>query len=73
MEYKDSYEILGLKKEASQDEIKRACCTMGSCLRQDLGINLLGVALSLDLLDEIEGLKRELNQLRHFTQTQLAD
>ena len=42
-------------------------------LRQDLGINLSGVALSLDLLDEIESLKRELNQLRHFTQAQLAD
>ena len=37
-------------------------------LRQDLGINLSGVALSLELLDEIDSLKRELNELRHFAQ-----
>jgi len=34
-------------------------------LKQDLGINLSGVALSLELLDEIESLNKELNQLRH--------
>ena len=37
-------------------------------LRQDLGINLSGIALSLELLDEIDNLKRELNELRHFAQ-----
>ncbi len=42
-------------------------------LRQDLGINLSGVALSLELLDEIDNLKKELNQLRHIAQNQLSD
>ena len=42
-------------------------------LRQDLGINLSGIALSLELLDEIDTLKRELNQLRHFTESQFPD
>ena len=37
-------------------------------LQQDLGINLSGVALSLELLDQIESLNKELNQLRHITQ-----
>ena len=37
-------------------------------LRHDLGINLSGVALSLELLDEIDELKRELNELRRFVQ-----
>ena len=39
-------------------------------LQQDLGINLSGVALSLELLDQIESLNKELNQLRHITQHQ---
>ena len=34
-------------------------------LRQDLGVNLAGVALSLELLDEIDNLKKELSQLSH--------
>ncbi|WP_299873085.1 chaperone modulator CbpM [uncultured Cocleimonas sp.] len=42
-------------------------------LRQDLGINLSGVALSLELLDEIDNLKKELNQLKHIAQNQLFD
>lgn len=42
-------------------------------LRQDLGINLSGVALSLELLDEIDNLKKELNQLKHIVQNQLFD
>ena len=42
-------------------------------LRQDLGINLSGVALSLELLDEIDGLKKELNQLKHIAEHELFD
>jgi len=37
-------------------------------LRRDLGINLSGIALSLELLDEIDSLKKELNQLNHMAQ-----
>lgn len=40
-------------------------------LKQDLGINLSGVALTLELLDEIDGLKKELRQLRHMAQSQI--
>ena len=42
-------------------------------LRQDLGINLSGVALSLELLDEIDHLKKELNQFKHIAENQLFD
>jgi len=38
-------------------------------LEQDLGINLSGVALSLELLDEIDSLNKELNKLRHIVQS----
>lgn len=37
-------------------------------LKRDLGINTSGVALSLELLDEIEELKRELNHLNQLMQ-----
>jgi chaperone modulatory protein CbpM len=42
-------------------------------LRQDLGINLSGVALSLELMDEIDKLKRELNHLKHIAEHELFD
>jgi chaperone modulatory protein CbpM len=36
-------------------------------LHRDLGVNLAGVALALDLLDEIEAMRNELDVLRrHF-------
>lgn len=35
-------------------------------LKQDLGINVSGVALTLELLDEIADLKRELSHLNHI-------
>jgi chaperone modulatory protein CbpM len=34
-------------------------------LRRDLGINLPGIAVVLDLLDRINSMQRELAQLRH--------
>jgi len=40
-------------------------------LRQDLGINLSGVALTLELLDEIDELKKELNRLSHMSEDEL--
>ena len=43
----------------SVTRLKRACR-----LRRDLELNLAGVALSLELLDEIERLKRETEFLR---------
>ena len=43
----------------SVTRLKRACR-----LRRDLELNLAGVALSLDLLDEIERLNREIGFLR---------
>ena len=43
----------------SLTRLKRACR-----LRRDLELNLAGVALSLDLLDEIERLNREIGFLR---------
>ena len=42
-------------------------------LKQDLDINLSGVALTLELLDEIDNLKKELNRLNHISQTDLFD
>ena len=33
-------------------------------LRRDLGVDLPGLALSLDLLDELEGLRRQVQSLR---------
>lgn len=38
-------------------------------LKQDLGINVSGVALTLELLDEIAELKSQLNHLNHINQT----
>ena len=38
-------------------------------LKQDLGINVSGVALTLELLDEIAELKSQLNHLSHINQT----
>ncbi|MFZ7104240.1 MAG: chaperone modulator CbpM [Peptococcaceae bacterium] len=35
-------------------------------LRKDLGLNLLGVGLVLDLLDEIEMLRRQIEKLRRW-------
>ncbi len=35
-------------------------------LRRDLGVNISGVALALDLLDQIDDLKRQLKQLKNF-------
>lgn len=37
-------------------------------LRQDLELNLAGLALSLDLLDQIESLQQEVNSLKHQIQ-----
>ena len=37
-------------------------------LKQDLGINVSGVALTLELLDEIAELKSQLNHLSHINQ-----
>ena len=42
-------------------------------LKQDLGINISGVALTLELLDEIAELKSELNQLSRINQTGYFD
>ncbi len=42
-------------------------------LKQDLGINLSGVALSLELLDEIDRLQKELKQLKHLAENPLFD
>ncbi len=38
-----------------------------SRLERDLGLNVAGVALALDLMDEIEGLKRQLLQYERHT------
>src|SRR5690349_21809582 len=37
-------------------------------LRQDLQLNLPGLALSLDLLDQIDGLRRQVASLQHQLQ-----
>jgi len=42
-------------------------------LKQDLGINVSGVALTLELLDEIAKLKSELNHLSRINQTGFFD
>ena len=42
-------------------------------LKQDLGINVSGVALTLELLDEIAELKSKLNHLSQINQTGLFD
>lgn len=40
-------------------------------LKQDLGINVSGIALTLELLDEITELKRELSHLTHLNQSDI--
>jgi DNA-binding transcriptional MerR regulator len=40
-------------------------------LRQDLGINLAGIGVVLELLDRIEGMEREIDRLRKQTQGDL--
>ncbi|MEH6455269.1 MAG: chaperone modulator CbpM [Cocleimonas sp.] len=42
-------------------------------LKQDLGINVSGVALTLELLDEIAELKQELSHFSHLNQTSHLD
>lgn len=42
-------------------------------LERDLGINVSGVALTLELLDEISDLKRELTHLSHINQASHFD
>ncbi|MGK0272102.1 MAG: chaperone modulatory protein CbpM [Cocleimonas sp.] len=42
-------------------------------LKRDLGINVSGVALTLELLDEIEELKSQLSHLSHINQTEHFD
>lgn len=37
-------------------------------LRQDLGLNLAGLALSMDLLDQIDTLRRQVASLQHQLQ-----
>lgn len=37
-------------------------------LKRDLGVNLAGTALALELLDEIDGLRQKLNQIKERQQ-----
>ncbi|MHC1585150.1 MAG: chaperone modulator CbpM [Candidatus Syntropharchaeia archaeon] len=48
-----------LFKESVVDKIKRI-----QRLKRDLGVNLIGAGIILDLLDEIERLKREISYLK---------
>ena len=60
-------EILPRIKTTRFDAIKLARVHTASRLRQDLGVNVPGVVLALELLDELEKLRQEIQILqRHI-------
>lgn len=42
-------------------------------LQRDLKINLPGLAMALDLLDEVDGMRREIDRLNHQLSSLLSD
>lgn len=42
-------------------------------LQRDLNMNLPGLAMALDLLDEVEGMRREIDRLNHQLSRLLSD
>ncbi|WP_027708422.1 chaperone modulator CbpM [Zooshikella ganghwensis] len=42
-------------------------------LKRDLSLNLSGLAFALDLLDEVNSLRQDINQLQHYIKTMQQD
>ncbi|HCW89960.1 MAG TPA: molecular chaperone [Marinobacter sp.] len=62
-------------READWQFDAAALARLGKALRlqRDLDINLPGLAMSLDLLDEVESMRREVDRLRHRLRQLSAD
>lgn len=52
-------------REWNFDAVALARLAKALRLQRDLDINLPGLAMSLDLLDEVEAMRREVDRLRH--------
>lgn len=57
-DFKDYYTVLGVSKTATPEEIKRTYHKLA--LRRDLGLNLVGAAMVLDMATEIAQLRAQL-------------